>query len=320
MSTVVQSPHAGLTHNTLVYASDDEYVETLAPFLEGGLRQGRPAIAVVPNHNIDLLTGALGSAAGAVQFFAAESWYESPARTIAGYDAFLSPLAGQRPHVIGEVNFGEREDDWPGWIRYESVLNTVLSHLDCEAVCPYDTRVLPPVLVEAAAQTHPNYLDRDGSLANDSYQEPETLLRSIQPTLREPAERPDLAFEVASSIRGARQTLASVLRSRGFAEVEVAESLLGINEILTNAIEHGGGRADVRVWFQGTGGAVIAVTDDGEGINDPFAGFRVPRHAHRGGRGLWLARQLLPCVELLSPPGGGLTVLMSAEPPSTSSP
>ena len=68
--------------------------------------------------------------------------------------------------------------------------------------------------------------------------------------------------------------------------------MVAVNELLTNAIRHGGGRGRVSVWR--TGDAVVCeVTDSGGGLRAP----RPPHEARPpadqpGGWGLWLAGEL----------------------------
>jgi anti-sigma regulatory factor (Ser/Thr protein kinase) len=58
-----------------------------------------------------------------------------------------------------------------------------------------------------------------------------------------------------------------------------------VSELVTNAIVHGGGRADVRYWHE-PNTIFIEVADDGAGIHDPVASLRPPALPVRG-VGLW---------------------------------
>jgi hypothetical protein len=52
---------------------------------------------------------------------------------------------------------------------------------------------------------------------------------------------------------------------------------------------------------------VCELSDRGEGLDDPLAGFVPPRPGAADGAGLWVARQLASRLELLTTQGGGLT-------------
>jgi serine/threonine-protein kinase RsbW len=72
---------------------------------------------------------------------------------------------------------------------------------------------------------------------------------------------------------------------------------VAVNEIVINAIQHGGGTAEVTIAAQ-DGRVVVDVRDHGRGIGrDVHALPPPPEQTH--GRGLWLARQLCREVAVL---------------------
>lgn len=91
----------------------------------------------------------------------------------------------------------------------------------------------------------------------------------------------------------------------------VADFVLAVNEVATNAIEYGGG----------TGWLVISaddrellceVSDLGPGVADVIADRARPSPSRHGGYGLWLARQLCTEITLSSSPAGtDVTLRMS---------
>lgn len=80
-------------------------------------------------------------------------------------------------------------------------------------------------------------------------------------------------------------------------------------EVLTNAILYGGGEARLSIWAEG-GRIICQVEDAGRGIEDPLVGYRPPG-GRTGGRGLWLARQMVDLLEIL-PSARGATVRLHA--------
>src|SRR5262245_37897940 len=94
----------------------------------------------------------------------------------------------------------------------------------------------------------------------------------------------------------------------GLPERQRSDFVLAVNELVTNAIQHGGGNGDVRLWR--TADALwCEVSDRGPGLPpDRRDGKyrRPPAHAS-GGRGLWLVHRL--CDEVTISTGGrGTTV------------
>lgn len=87
--------------------------------------------------------------------------------------------------------------------------------------------------------------------------------------------------------------------------------MVAVNELLTNAVRHGGGLGRVAMW-SAAGSVICEVSDSG-------AGLAVPREPHParppadqpGGWGLWLAEKLTDDFELTTG-AGGTTVRVSS--------
>lgn len=90
---------------------------------------------------------------------------------------------------------------------------------------------------------------------------------------------------------------------------DAARFTLAVNEIVTNAIQHGGGTATVSL-ATGPGRIVVAVSDNGAGIPGSVTG-QLPAPDQMHGRGLWLARQMCDEVAVESA-GTGTVVRLSA--------
>jgi anti-sigma regulatory factor (Ser/Thr protein kinase) len=103
--------------------------------------------------------------------------------------------------------------------------------------------------------------------------------------------------------RGFREALGAELEAAAVSEVEAGNLLVAAEEVLANAQRHGGERLSVHVGPVGNR-FVCEVSDDGPGIDDPFAGFLPPRPGHAYGAGLWVARQLTRQLELVPSPQG----------------
>jgi anti-sigma regulatory factor (Ser/Thr protein kinase) len=72
-----------------------------------------------------------------------------------------------------------------------------------------------------------------------------------------------------------------------------------VTELVTNAWQVGAPSIEVWCWRDG-GELGIQVDDDGPGLRDPLAGYRRPKKAVTGGRGLWIARQMADILEIAS--------------------
>ncbi|MER7891537.1 ATP-binding protein [Micromonospora sp. NPDC094482] len=92
---------------------------------------------------------------------------------------------------------------------------------------------------------------------------------------------------------------------------------IAVNEVVINAIQHGGGAADVTL-TPGPGTVTVTVRDSGGGIPAHVAP-RLPTPHTLGGRGLWLVQQLCQDVTVhTSDAGTVVTLSVTAAPDVTS--
>jgi anti-sigma regulatory factor (Ser/Thr protein kinase) len=114
-----------------------------------------------------------------------------------------------------------------------------------------------------------------------------------------------------SSITVLRHAVASCAASGGLAGERLDDFVVAVNELLTNAVRHGGGLGRVSIWRRDDS-VVCEVADSGAGLDVPR-----PQHPARppadqpGGWGLWLAEELTDSFEL-DTGRGGTTVRVSS--------
>ncbi|MFC6014795.1 ATP-binding protein [Plantactinospora solaniradicis] len=108
-----------------------------------------------------------------------------------------------------------------------------------------------------------------------------------------------------------RHTVASHAEASGLTGTRLDDFVLAVNELITNAVRHGGGRGWLRLWRSG-GTLYCLVSDTGAGIGpDRLDDRRRPAPEIAGGWGLWLARELSDEMLVRSGPEG-TTVRISA--------
>jgi serine/threonine-protein kinase RsbW len=120
-------------------------------------------------------------------------------------------------------------------------------------------------------------------------------------------------------IAAVRHAVAQFAAWHGLADPARADFVLAVNELLTNAVRHGGGSGDVWLWRTRDGlwcdglwcdglwcdGLWCEVADRGPGIaQDRLDGHRLPPPQAPGGRGLWLVHQLCDQVTISTGQGG----------------
>jgi anti-sigma regulatory factor (Ser/Thr protein kinase) len=94
------------------------------------------------------------------------------------------------------------------------------------------------------------------------------------------------------AITRARHDIAGCASGAGLAGLRLEGFVLAVNEIMTNAVRHGGGHGVAHLW-RTRGGLRCQIRDWGKGAPpSKFNGFALPPSSATGGRGLWLARHL----------------------------
>jgi serine/threonine-protein kinase RsbW len=90
----------------------------------------------------------------------------------------------------------------------------------------------------------------------------------------------------------------------GLRDRQRADFVLAVNELVTNAVQHGGGGGDVRLW-RATDAVWCEVNDRGPGLpEDRRDGYPLPPAHAPGGRGLWLVHRLCDQVTISTSPRG----------------
>jgi serine/threonine-protein kinase RsbW len=107
-----------------------------------------------------------------------------------------------------------------------------------------------------------------------------------------------------SRVTALRHAVASAAAGGGLAGDRLNDFVVAANELLTNAVRHGGGSGHVALWCDGES-VVCVVTDQGPGLPDSRS-MRLVRPAgdELGGRGLWLAATLTDSFDLTTDGNG----------------
>jgi transcriptional regulator with XRE-family HTH domain len=170
----------GLEHSVLVFGSDDELVRGALPFMAEGLEGSERVLVVTTGPRIEVLRNALGKRAADVEFRDASDWYPSPHAAFAGYRALFDEsisLGVSRTRIVGELALdGLSPAETLVWTRYESLVNLLFASAEVSFICLYDSRTLPPGVIAAANQTHPESIDGDSAHPNPLFRAPEAFL------------------------------------------------------------------------------------------------------------------------------------------------
>lgn len=287
----------GFLHEALVYDSDEQLVERVAPYLREGL-EGGPTIAVLTHRHWSLLREELGSDADAVAFTDCDDFYIRPVDAVAAYDATMTELlasGASSARVVGEIPLQPSRGAWSDWIAYEAIINRALADRPTRVLCVYGTGSVPDDIIDAVWQTHP-HVEASPAGSHPDYQDPRDVVAS---RTGKPAIALDLStLAPTDDPMEFRELLAAELRAARAPRAKVMDMLVAASEVFENARRHGGGASRVRAglvdgWF------VCEIEDRGPGFDDPLAGYLPPRPEHSRGEGLWVARRVVRRLELL---------------------
>lgn len=299
LTRVSPDPWHALEHPALVYGGIDEFLAYTVPFVEQGVAEGSPVMGAVGPVELDALRAELRPN-GAVHLEDTNAWHPVPATRLRAFHRFVTDAlegGATRVRLLGEPLWPTGP---PGsaleWARYESVLNEVLAPFPVSLVCTYDAHRLRPEIVADARRTHPMVSAKGSEVPSADFEEPSSLLARWTPRLP-PVPDDAMSMPPPFDPAPARAFVKDRAARAGLPGSRSMDMALAASEILANAAAHGGGPVALRTWTDG-GYLVCQIDDAGDGVVDPFAGYRPPGTEQGAGRGLWLARQVVDLMQI----------------------
>jgi anti-sigma regulatory factor (Ser/Thr protein kinase) len=286
-----------LEHRAFMYDGADDFLSVTVPYLRSGLDRGEAVVAVAREPNLSALRDVLGEKE--VVFVDSADFYQHPVHTLRDYQTIVKEHAPRRVCALAEpVWDGWDERQTLEWIRYESLINVVFGKVDARALCPYDTRTLPPRILAEARRTHPLLRAPGHDGANGEYIDPETFGSGCDRGL--PADRPHDAEYLpinGTDLHHLRSFVAERAHRHGLTEQAAQNLVTAVNEVAANALQHGTPPIGLWTWRDGAD-LVCEVGDHGFWRPGPLTGFIPPDSALQSGFGLWTVRLLVDLMEL----------------------
>ncbi|GAA1832460.1 sensor histidine kinase [Pseudonocardia ailaonensis] len=204
-------------------------------------------------------------------------------RSLVQSDAGATVLSAHDPQHDGV--------DGSYWTELDAALNVALADLPVDFVCLYPGFPLHLEVLEGARVNHP-YLLVDGRLrGNPEHRCPLEVLTGRERAAPLVLGPPDHALRYNSwQLHEVRRLVARLVPGLGFDPVRTEDLVLAVNEIATNAVEHGAPQAEIQLW-ETSRGLVCEIHDTGT-LGEPLPGLTAPHPAEPRGRGVWIARQL----------------------------
>lgn len=295
----------GHDHDVLFHGSDVELLAAAVPFLQAGLAADEAVLLVCKDHNNQLLAEALDRDPRIGVLQRPDIRTRTPA-AIAAYRRMVEEQlasGARRVRMVGDANFGADPDTWAQWMRFEAVLNVALAPYPLSTVCSYDTRALPEQIRTVGHYTHPHVLTASARTVNPRYVDPATFLGRSATVHPDSPGTTVVAFESdhlthVAELAGLRHNVRSALAGSTAPRQALSDFVAAVSEVAANAVIHGRPGVRVRLWASPRE-LVCTVTDQGDGFDDPLAGYLPVRTDDpcRACRGLWLARHLCDHLE-----------------------
>jgi anti-sigma regulatory factor (Ser/Thr protein kinase) len=293
-----------LRHAVAYTSSADDVVARATPFVAAARGRHEPvalavrpvtarALADVPP--ADGLPGPTGGGDSATVVLALTVGPDHSGQTLATrWARELRALTRGRGGVTVIVEHDPDLDGLDGgfWTELDAALNVALVDVAATVLCLYPQLPLHLEVADGARRNHPLVLV-DGALRhNPEHRGAREVLTDRggvpAPVLLGPPDQ-RMPFDTWQLV-DVRDTVARAARAAGCDRDRVADLVLAVNEVATNAVEHGSGDAHLALWT-GTRELLCEVHDDGR-LVDPLPGLRAPHPSVPRGRGLWIARQL----------------------------
>src|SRR5574337_1453155 len=167
---------AGQVHSAFFYRGEREYVDVLLRFVQGGLRDGEPVLVAVPGRNLGLLRDALDEVPPGVTLADMTAVGRNPRQILAMEGTFLAKHPGRPVRMVGEVIWpGRSDDEYPGCVTHEALVNAAFAGRDMVGLCPYDACGLAEEVLADARATHP-FLWQDGAAHSSAGYAPDEAL------------------------------------------------------------------------------------------------------------------------------------------------
>ena len=290
-----------LRHDALLYRDPAQLRGVVGSFARDAAAAEEPVLALLSPASLGLLHDVLEDSQAALEVLDAGAAGHNPRRLIPTILTWLDDRRA-RSRVISESVWPGRDDvETTECLRFEALVNHALASEAVSLLCPFDAVHLGADVIAGVEMTHPRLIDEAGIHDSERYRDPLIVARGESWPQREPAE-PVCSLNFDGDLWALRHRLAELEMLRGLELGRLDDLILAVNEAASNAVLHGDGTCQVRVWCDG--GRIVSEVMTASSIEDPLAGLRRPEPDAIGGRGLWLIDEICDLVEVRSGPEG----------------
>jgi anti-sigma regulatory factor (Ser/Thr protein kinase) len=301
----------GFTHAALVFDSDDVLRDRLVPQLRDALARDEHLLLVVGARAERVLRAELGAAASAVEWADQQLYHQRLGFTVEGFRRYVAGknAEGRVVRLVAEPDIAPSGpvDREAAYLAYESMCNETFASLRATVLCLWDSGKHSTIVIEGVRSTHPFVLERHGRRPSPGYVPPQDYLagRDAIVLADPPATREvrELVVEGYTRLAQMRREVRERAERLGFDGRGSVDVITAVNEVATNALQHGRPPVRVRLWHE-LDTLVVQVDDTGTTPIPPRAGYRCPAGDELHSHGLWVARQLADVLTVHTGPYG----------------
>jgi anti-sigma regulatory factor (Ser/Thr protein kinase) len=289
--TYAQSGHAAF-----LYRSQQEYLDSLLPFISDAVTAREAVLVAVPAPNLAALTDGLGQLAANVVMADMIEVGRNPSRILGEVlSRFADKHADEPVRMIGESMWPSRSDiEYPACVQHEVLLDRAFTGRDVMVVCPYPVAQLDPEVIADAQRTHP-VLWRNGAFEDDNATyAPAAMLASYNQPLSSDATAVRYTARNLGDLGGARAFAGAYAEWFGLSADQTADLQLIASELATGSLTEVGRTCRLALW-QRDGHVICEARDDGR-LDDPLAGRRPYGSDSDRGRGLYVVNAVADLV------------------------
>ena len=281
-------------HRAGFYCSEAELLGIAVPIVEDALNRNVPVAAICSTHTEGKLRESLGGTAGLIHLPQPEIQLRHSGQAVVTRRARqlreLTDWAGS-VEVIVEHDPHRPGVDVAAWVEEEAAMNVALTMLPITMTCLYPGAPHGGA-PNAVCWNHMQLIGADGMVRDNLEVRSPAQVLAAEP-VPAPADlglpHQEMSFTPWQLIE-LRKAVSEATNALGVSEDRAQDFVLAVNEVASNAVEHGYGVGELHIW-RNQDELVCEVHNSGP-LTEPLPGLRPPHPNSARGRGMWIARQL----------------------------
>ncbi len=290
------APAGCFEHRAFLYCTQQEYRDSLLPFISDAVQADQAVLAAVPAPNLAVLAEGLGALAADVVMTDMIGVGRNPSRILGEVlSTFADKHTAQPVRVISEHMWPSRSElEYPACVQHEALLNRAFAGRDVMVVCPYDASQLDPEVIADARRNHP-VLWQNGVLDDDNAAyAPEAMLARYNQPLSSDATAVRYTARKLGDLSGARAFAGAYAQWFGLSPDQTADLQLIASELATASLTQAGATCRLALWRDE--GHVVCQARYDEWLDDALAGRRPYGSDTERGRGLYMVNAVADLV------------------------